>query len=50
MAASLYRDDREAIILGKYGKTECLENTVCNSLPDQPNDVTDILINTEAEE
>ena len=56
MAASLYRDDREAMFLGKYEETECLEmfnefeNSVYNSSPDQLNGVADMLINIEAEE
>jgi hypothetical protein len=51
MAASLYRDDREATFLAKYGATECLEMFNKYDDPsDQVNYIPDILINTEVEE
>jgi hypothetical protein len=52
MAASLYRDDREAMILEEFEESKCLEmfnENVVENLPDKFNDVSDMLINTEVE-
>ena len=52
MAASLYRDDREAMILEEFGESKYLEmfnENVVENLPDKFNDVSDMLINIEVE-
>ncbi len=51
MAASLYRDDREAMVLENYEESTCLEmfneNVVYENSPSQ---INDMLINTEVKE
>ena len=52
MGASLYRDDREAMILEEFEESKCLEmfnENVVENLPDKFNDVSDMLINIEVE-